>query len=80
MHPKLSTFLTLYFALFGGVILVKYITWTYAFDRAPDIDGTLPEWAVIAFFVAVLLMLLNKVRVEWHVGKQQAENKYPADR
>ena len=69
MKSKIKTIITLFFAIFGGTLILKYFGYSLLFKSEFNISDNINEQAFIALFVAVLLTFANGMRVNWSNDK-----------
>jgi hypothetical protein len=65
MKIKIRTVITLFFAFFGGTIILKFLVYNFIFHKEFNIEHNIYEEAFIALFIAVLLTIGNGVRIKW---------------
>lgn len=69
MKSKIKTTITLFFAILGGTLILKYFGYSLLFKSEFNISDNIYEQAFIALFVAVLLTFANGMRVNWSNDK-----------
>jgi hypothetical protein len=67
---KLKTVFTLFFAVFGGTHALKLIFYVLYPNPAVEISAPGYSQLFIALFVALLLTIVNGMRVSWQYAKK----------
>jgi cytochrome c biogenesis factor len=68
---KLRTIILLFFAIFGGTMILKYVMYNNIINSNFKIGENIYEQAFIALFVSILLVIGNGIKVSWNTDKSQ---------